>query len=312
MFFQKVLSYFFRFLPLAAALSIGKGLGILVYHLARRRRAMALDNLEKALGNEKTAEEIRWIARSSFKHLGMNLAEFFRYFSLDERSLREIVHFEGEENLKAALEKGRGVLALSAHLGNWELISLSLARRGYPLAVISKIPRSREVGRFWIGSRERMGIKILRGRGLLREGIRHLAGGGILGFVLDQNARCREGVFVPFFGREACTLKSLALLARRTGAPVLPAFTFREGMEHRVVFEKPFNQETTDDLEGDVLRWTGDYTAWTERVVRLHPEQWTWLHQRWRTRPKKGPTSNVQGPLEEKWKGEGKGRRKGF
>ncbi len=282
----KILGGIFRILPRRGALLLGRWFGILAFLLARRRRLTALDNLEKAFGEEKTTEEIEQIAQKSFEHLGMNVVEFFRFLHLDGESFLRTVRFEGEENLNKVLEEGRGVLALSAHLGNWELISLGLARKKYPVAVISKIPGNREVGRFWIQSRERAGIRIFRGRRLLAEGIRYLKGGGILGFVLDQNARRREGVFVPFFGREACTLKSLAVLARRTGVPVVPVFTHREGKNHRVVFQKPFEQEATGDLEEDVLRWTGEYTAWTEKVIRLHPEQWTWLHDRWKTRSK--------------------------
>jgi len=294
--FLKFFGGIFRFLPHEGGLFLGRWLGRMGYLLARRRRRMALDNLEKAFGREKTPDGIRRIARRSFEHLGMNVTEYFRFFHLDEALFWRMVRFEGEENLKKVLEEGRGVLALSAHMGNWELISLGLARKGYPVAVISKIPGSRQVGRFWIGSRERAGIRILRGRRLLGEGIRYLKEGGILGFVLDQNARRSEGVFVPFFGREACTLRSLAVLARRTRVPVVPVFTYREGRNHRVVFEKPLDQEITTDLEGDVLRWTGAYTAWTEKVIRLHPEQWTWLHQRWRTRPKGSPEAGVQSP----------------
>jgi len=176
------------------------------------------------------------------------------------------------------------VLLLSAHLGNWELIGAALAMKGYPVSVITKIPKNQAVNRWWIGYREKVGIGLLKGRGLLKDGVAHLAQGGILGFVLDQNARRREGVFVPFFGREACTLKSLALLSRRTRALVVPVFISRHGNHHQVVFEEPIDQEASGDVEGDVVKWTAAYTAWTERVIRLNPEQWTWLHQRWKTK----------------------------
>ncbi len=282
--FLNVFGAIFRFLPPGGTLLLGRLLGILAYHLARGRRKTACRNLENAYGEEKSSGERRRIARKSFEHLGMNLAEFFVLSSLDRERLEDMVSFTGEDILKRALDKGRGVLILSAHLGNWELIGVALALKGYPVAVITKFSRSKAVDRWWMDYREKVGIRILKGRGLLKDGVGHLAEGGILGFVLDQNARRREGVFVPFFGREACTLKSLALLSRRTGAPVVPVFICRHGKHHRVVFEEPIYQEASGDVEEDVVRWTGVYTAWTERVVRLHPEQWTWLHERWKTK----------------------------
>jgi len=113
-----------------------------------------------------------------------------------------------------------------------------------------------------------------------------LKNGGIVGCVLDQNARRKEGVFVPFFGRQASTITNLALLARRTGAPVVPLYTYRDGDIHRIVIEKPMLHDKLDDAEEDVLERTAAYTQWIEKVVRLYPQQWTWLHNRWRTRPK--------------------------
>jgi KDO2-lipid IV(A) lauroyltransferase len=251
-------------------------------------------NLDTAYGSEKTAKEKARIARKSFEQLGKGAAEFLLIPHLDNKILTDMVSLSGEHNLKAALDDGRGVLVLSAHLGNWELIGVTLAMMGYPIAIIAKISKSKAVNRMLTGNRGIAGVVVLQGRGLLKDTMRHLEAGGIVGFVLDQNARRREGVFVPFFGREACTLKSLALLARRTGAPVVPAYIHRQENRHHLVIGEILRNDLSEDVDADVLRWTESYTAWTERVIRQHPEQWTWLHDRWRTRPKsKRPTSNV-------------------
>ena len=119
----------------------------------------------------------------------------------------------------------------------------------------------------------------------MKQILRHLKDGGIVGFVLDQNAIPGDGVFVPFFGRDASTLSSLAVLARRTGIPVIPVHMFREGLRHRIVVDPPFNVKTIQDRDEDVLERTRQYAAWTERVIRQHPDQWMWLHNRWKTRP---------------------------
>jgi len=155
------------------------------------------------------------------------------------------------------------------------------------------------VDEFLTGSREGAGVKVFRGRGVFRESLRHLARGGVLGVVLDQNARRNEGVFVPFFGRQACTLKSLALLARRTGAPIVPVFGYREGKHHRIVCEPPLDLGVTEDMEGDVIRWTTACTEAIEKAIRRRPDQWMWLHDRWKTRPEgssefRSPESRVE------------------
>lgn len=290
----RMLRGIFRILPHSWALVLGKQMGVLGYHLARQRKRTALENLEAAFREEKTPEEISEIARGSFEHLGMMAAEFFRFFPDKGESIRDLIHLEGEEYLKEALEKGRGALILSAHLGNWELVGMGWVQRGYPLAMVTKIARGRAVDEFLTNSREGAGIKVFRGRGLFRESMRHLARGGILGSVLDQNARRSEGVFVPFFGRQACTLKSLALLARRTGAPIVPVFGYREGKHHRIVCKPPLDPGITEDPEGDVVRWTAACAEEVEMAIRRRPEQWMWLHNRWKTRPKESSEFRVQ------------------
>ena len=284
----------FRILPHSWALALGRGLGALGYRLARERKRTAMENLEAAFREEKTPEEIRRIARCSFEHLGAMAAEFFRFFPDRGESIRDLIHLEGEEHLKETLEKGRGALVLSAHLGNWELVGMGLVQNGYPLAMVTKIARGRAVNEFLTGSREGAGIKVFQGRGLFKESLRHLSKGGVLGSVLDQNARPREGVFVPFFGRPACTLKSLALLALRTGAPIVPVFGYREGKHHRIVCEPPLDPGITEDSEGDVIRWTAACAEEVEKAVRRCPEQWMWLHKRWKTRPKESSEFRVQ------------------
>ena len=119
----------------------------------------------------------------------------------------------------------------------------------------------------------------------MKESLKHLKGGGMVGFVLDQNARLTEGIFVPFFGIQACTLTSLAILARRTGSPVVPIHTYRTGKGHHVIIEEPLDHDQLADQDQDTIERTRQYVQWTERVIRKNPDQWTWLHDRWKTRP---------------------------
>jgi KDO2-lipid IV(A) lauroyltransferase len=282
--FLAMVSTFFRVLPHGMRTAAGAALGGLFYRLSSGRRTLALENLALAYSGEKEAAELESVALESFRSMGMNLAEFFAFPSLTPARVDALMNWRGEENLAEAMKSGNGVLLLSAHMGNWDLLGASIAMKGYPMSLISKVSRNDDLNRMWMGHREATGIRIFTGKGTMRHILRYLKEGGIVGFVLDQNALPEDGVFVPFFGREACTLSSLAVLARRTGAPVVPVHTYREGNSHVVVAEPALEWSRQDDHDEDILGRTAQYTRWTEEVIRRHPGQWTWLHDRWKTK----------------------------
>ena len=281
-----LLASLFRPMPRSVNLKLGMGLGWVLYFLAFGRRKLALKNLEMAFEGEKDVHEQRKIAHRSFQFLTTNVTEFFRYPSLTMDSVSRYVSIEGEDHIKEALKEGKGVLILSGHFGSWDFASAYVALLGYDFAHITKEPRSEAVKRFWLKYRTDIGIKVFSGRGTMKMALRHLGNNGLLGLITDQNARRSEGVFVPFFGHQACTLPSLAILARRTGSPVIPVYSYRIGIRHHVVVEEPLSYEPIADQDEDLLERTRIFTQWTEKVIRLHPEQWIWLHDRWKTRPR--------------------------
>ena len=272
-------------LPRPVLLFVGRGIGEFAYLLAFRRRHLAHENIRLALGREISPEEQRRVAVRSFAHLGMNLMEYFTFPYLNRRKIEGLTHISGEEHLVSALDMGKGVLCITGHMGNWDLLGSALAFRGYPVSLVSKISRSRAVNRVWMDYREAVGVRIFSGDGVMKDILRQLKGGGIVGLVVDQNALRKDGIFVPFFGREACTLTIPAVLARRTGAPVVPISSFRDGSKLRIVVEAPLESAEIEDMKEDVFQRTLRYSQWTEGVIKRHPEQWTWLHNRWRTRP---------------------------
>lgn len=272
-------------LPRRILLLVGRGIGNLAYLLAFKRRHLALENIRLALGQELSPVEQRRVARRSFAHLGMNLMEYFTFPNLNRRKIEGTTLFSGKKHLDSALGEGRGVLCLTGHMGNWDLLGSALAFRGYPVSLVSKVSRSRAINRVWMDYREDVGVRIFSGSGAMKDILRQLKKGGIVGLVVDQNALRKDGIFVPFFGREACTLTAIAVLARRTGAPVVPIYSFREGSKLRVVVQAPLESGEIEDMNEDVFQRTLRYSQWTEAVIRRHPEQWTWLHNRWRTRP---------------------------
>ena len=275
----------FRVLPRRAGLRFGGAIGKALFYLVPQRRKLALDNFRSAMGEAYKEKEIRETVLASFESLGMNVAEFFNLPRLNGQNIGRFTSIEGEEKLVEVLRPGKGVFILSAHLGNWDMLSAGLSLRGYPVALITKVSRSEALNRIWMAYRQKVGIGLFMGRGTMKESLRHLKNGGMVGFAMDQNARRKEGVFVPFFGREACTITSLALLARRTGAPVLPVYSYREGDIHHIVIGDPMLHDNINDADADILERTRIYTQWVEGIIRLQPRQWTWLHDRWKTRP---------------------------
>ena len=235
---------------------------------------------------ELTPAERRCLARRSWQHLGMTLVELARLLARPlDATLGELT-FEGLEHLRRVMDEHGRALILTAHLGNWEYLTAASRLAGYPLSVVIRPLDSPALDALADAMRRKTGAALIDKRGALRPVLDALRRGGLVGILLDQNAARREGVFVPFFGRAASTSRSLALLALRTGAPVLPIFIRREGPgRHRVVIEPPLARPTVNDPEQAVVELTTRCTQAIEAAIRSAPEQWLWSHDRWRTRP---------------------------
>jgi KDO2-lipid IV(A) lauroyltransferase len=193
---------------------------------------------------------------------------------------------EGIEHLRAVMTAHGRALMLTAHLGNWEYLAAAPRLTGYPGAIVVRPLDSPALDGLAAATRRKTGIALIDKRGALRPVLHALRRGGLVGILLDQNATRREGVFVPFFGRAACTSRSLALLALRTDTPIVPIFIRREAVgRHQVTIEPPLPRPVAQDLEEAVAELTGRCTEAIEAAIRRAPEQWLWSHDRWRTRP---------------------------
>jgi Kdo2-lipid IVA lauroyltransferase/acyltransferase len=277
-------------LPTAAALGLGRRLGDLTAMALPRRRRVVLKNLALAFPELAPAARQR-LARQTWQHLGMTFVELARVLARPLQATLDEMTLEGLEHIRNAMTGAGGALMLGAHLGNWEYLSLAHWLAGYPLAVVIRPLDSPVLQELADTMRRKTGVEIIDKRGALRPVLEALRRGRMIGILLDQNAARREGVFVPFFGRAASTSRSIALLALRTRTPIVPVFIRREGPgRHRVVVEPPMlpPPATTNDLEGAVVELTARCTAVIERQVRQTPEQWLWVHDRWRTRPPAG------------------------
>jgi KDO2-lipid IV(A) lauroyltransferase len=195
------------------------------------------------------------------------------------------VRVEGAEHVRAVLDRHGRALVLTAHLGNWELLTLAPALTGYPLTVVARALDSPWLDAWADRLRRTAGVEVVDKRAALRPVLDALRRGRLVGVLLDQNASRREGVFVPFFGRLASTSRAMAVLALRTRTPVVPAFTRRLAPgRHEITIHPALGLPDAGD-EDAVRSLTADCTAAIEAAVRATPEQWLWSHDRWRTRP---------------------------
>lgn len=272
-------------LPPAVGRRLGVVVGELAYHALGSRRRVALENLALAFGPAWGRERRRAVARASFRHLGLTAVECCQLYAGSAGRLLAGVRLEGIQHLKAALGEGRGVLYLTAHFGNWELLGAAHVLTGFPLSVVARPLDNPFLEARLAEARRRLRMGLISKREAVPRVREALARGECVGVLLDQDAG-RRGVFVPFFGQPASTSRALAILAARTRAPVVPAFIRRlpDGA-HLVTLEPPVPLERSGDRERDIRTNTARFTAAIERQVRACPEQWFWVHRRWKTRP---------------------------
>jgi KDO2-lipid IV(A) lauroyltransferase len=259
----------------------------LVYLLGIRRR-VALEGLARAFPERSSSERQR-LARACYSHLGRGLIEILLVRRMTNGMVDELVSFEGYERYQAANALGKGVVVAMAHFGNWELLGRACASRGMRFGVIVRTLRGR-FNRALTSWREEIGMGLLRDRASTTDALRRLRSGETLAVVIDQNMRPSRGIFVSFFGALACTTPAAAVFSLRSGAPLLAVFPVRlpDGT-HRIQWEGPFLAPQGFRGHQAVVALTQELTHAVERAVRAHPEQWYWLHRRWKTRPQEAP-----------------------
>lgn len=273
-------------LPRWVARLLGRGIGFLVYVLHRRLRRVGRFNLELALP-ELSQKERRRLLRATFRHLGWLLAEFSQFPKYNRENIERVVVYDGFENFREAARQGHGVLFLTAHFGPWELSSFAHALYGYPVRFLVRPLDNPLVDALINHYRCLNGNVAIDKKGSVRPILETLRAGDTVGILIDQNTTLEDGVFVDFFGIPACTTSGLARLALKTEAPVVPGFILWDTRlkKYRLRFEPPVTLTRTGDAERDLLENTARFTRIIEEFVRRHPEQWLWVHRRWKTRP---------------------------
>jgi KDO2-lipid IV(A) lauroyltransferase len=270
-------------LPEGFALWWGRQLGRMFFHLDWERRKVALENLHIAFGEEKSERELLAIARKAFQNLGMMAIEFFRIPRMDVEAFKKRVKIEGLEEALRLLGKGRGVLLLLSHFGNWELMGIMSKLIGDSIMVIAKpMKKNRRVDQFITKIRSAAGLEVISSIKASRIVIKALSRNRVVGILIDQRAKRSEGIWADFFGKKAPTTPGLAVLAMKTGAPVVPVFMVRNGVEkHRLVIQGPLELVHTGDIKKDVGANTQLFNDTLESMIRRYPDQWFWVHRRW-------------------------------
>ena len=274
-----------RWLPVPWAAACGRGLGRFAYWAQPKRRAICLGNLTAAFRDERSPEALERICRGVFETIGMSFVEMLLTPSVDEPYLRRWVTVEGLPHLDQAMAQGRGVVIVTGHFGNWELINLSAGLRGYPVSVLARPQGLPRLNRLLNDYRESKGCRVISRGMAARAMVQRLRGGGLVGVLMDQDAG-RRGVLAPFFGRLASTADGPITLARRLGAAIVPVFIIRgRGPHHTIHIEPPLEAPLLGDLARDVQATVAAYLEILERYVRRAPEQWLWPHRRWKSSP---------------------------
>jgi KDO2-lipid IV(A) lauroyltransferase len=273
-------------LPRPVARAAGIGLGQLVYLLHGKLRRVGMRNLQLAFP-EKSAHERRRILRGEFTSLGRQLAEVCLFPSYTRENVTKIVVYDGFENFERAEARGKGVIYLTAHLGGWELSAFSHSIQGHPLHVVMRSMDNPFLDRFITHLRTMHGNRAVDKDNFVRGLLSAMKAGETVGILMDTNMTPPQGVFVDFFGIPACTASGLARIALRTDAAVVPGFTIwdRELRKYRLRFDPALDLIRTGDEEADIVANTALFTKVIEEYVRRYPDQWLWVHRRWKTRP---------------------------
>ena len=258
--------------------------GSAAFHLIGRERRKTLDHLAVAFPR-LSSDELRKLGARTFRNYGYTVAELARVEKSTAR-FAPLVSIEGREHFDTALARGRGVIALTAHFGNWEILGGYLSLMGYPGSVIARRIYYGPYDRMLVELRSKMGLKTIYRDESPREALKALKENRVLGIVADQDVQTVDGVFVDFFGRPAFTPSAPARLALRTGAPIIPCMIVREGLRHRIVIEPPVELSRSGDEEKDILENTQKWVLVQERFIRQYPHLWVWNHKRWKTAPK--------------------------
>lgn len=278
-------------LPRPLARFCCQGIAMLVYVAHPRLRKVGLRNLDLAFPEQSRKEKLN-ILRGLFQGLGRQLAEFALFPRYRKENVSEIAVYDGFQNFAEARARGKGVLFLTAHFGGWEIGSFVHSLNGNPMNIVVRPLDNPYVDALVDRYRTLHGNQTFGKQDFARGLLTSMKRGEVVGILMDTNMTPPQGAFVDFFGVPACTATGVARVALHTGATVLPAFTIWDKQlgKYKIRFDPPLQLVTTGDVEADAIANTALFTKVIENYARQYPEQWLWVHRRWKTRPPGEPS----------------------
>ena len=277
----KILSALACLMPRGMAEACGRALGALAWPLVpAKRKKLSHDQIVRCLGVDDA--EAERISRAAAVRFGPMIMEVLR-FPVIKKHIDEYITFVGLDKLRQGLAAGKGCIIAAAHSGNWELTGGAFAQAGIPLVGVAQKQKSLGANRWIFEQRELIGMHITDKTGV-REMFRMLKEGWAIGLIMDQDSSIRDGVVVDFFGQPTRAAVGAASMARFDGVPIFTAFMHRdEHGHHTLVVDGPYYVEKTKDKKADIKRTTQLLTTAIEKHIRLYPEEWFWLHDRWKS-----------------------------
>jgi len=274
-------------IPFRMSQRLGRALGRVLASVLKRRVKTSLDNLRYTLGDRMSEAQLIELNGRIIAHFARMLFEVPHILRINPRNLNRYVVFENEGALTRAVAKGKGAFMLTAHFGNWEFMSAAtVLRLNARNAVVVRPADFDPADRLLTTLRSRFGTEIIPKQRAMKKLLAAKKENKVIGILLDQNVDWYEGVFVSFMGKPACTNKGLALVALRTGIPVIPMFSVRQpDGRYRIIFENEVVLRRTGDKIKDTEENTAYFTQIIEKYVRAYPDHWFWFHKRWKTRP---------------------------
>ena len=278
------LSLPFAILPYKVSLNVGAMLGTALFYAWGSRRKIAVENIEKSvrLGAIKINGPSEKTAKESFANLGRAFAELVKmYYGLADKIIGD-VEVNGLDNFQQAKAKGKGVITITGHCGNWELLATAFGVRVNTAAGVARAQNNPYLNKIIENARARYGNSLIYKKGALKGILTELKKKNVVGILMDQSVVKDEGFIIDFLGRGAWTTKMPALIARKTGAPVVPVFLHRDGKRHVMTIHPEIRLSEDEDAEKALIEDTKRFSGFIEDYIRQHPEEWLWIHRKWK------------------------------
>ena len=278
-----IFRFFIRITPRGLMHFFAKGLAFFIYALDSKHKKIAMVNLDLAYGDTLSEEERKEIVKACYVNLVLMLVDFVKNQGISREALLKKVTFKNEKVLTNALAEGKKVILMTGHYGNWELVALSIAAKFGDMTIIGRDLDASNMNMILKQNREQFGIELIDKKGAMKSMISVLKNGRMLGLLVDQNTSENEGLLVDFFGKPVRHTPSAAILGRRFDALIIPVFiTTDDHVGYTLTFYEPIVTDKTENKDEDILRSVQQQAKTTEEVIRKKPEEWFWLHKRWK------------------------------